>query len=212
MNRLLDDLWSILERDLFPIPSTDTLFNPYNGHDPMLDLADGQEIRQRNLRSYLSGFSERPSVLLVGEAPGPWGCRFSGVPFTSEAQLCRGDLPFRGQQSSLATAPYRERSGQLVWSLLLQHYPRFLLWNCVPFHPHRPGEPLSIRTPGAREVESHLELLRAVHATLAPEVVIAIGRKAEGAFRRLGIPSVYVRHPSQGGATAFQAGIRAQFP
>ncbi|MHB0869360.1 MAG: uracil-DNA glycosylase [Chloroflexota bacterium] len=208
MTRLLDSLWTLLERELFPLPSTDTLFNPYNGHDSTLDLPEGQIIRRDNLRSYLSGFSERPSIMLVGEAPGPWGCRFSGVSFTSEAQLCQGELPFGGRQSSLAATPHRERSGDVVWQLLRPHYPRFLLWNCVPFHPHHEGKPLSIRTPKTREVESGLELLRAVHEEVSPEKVIAIGRKAEQAFQRLGIPAAYARHPSQGGVREFRAGIQ----
>ncbi len=208
---LLEPLWELLERDLFPIPSTDALFNPYNGHDPQLDQPGGQEIRRQNLRSYLASFREPPSILMVGEAPGPWGCRFSGVPFTSEAQLCGGALPFTGRQSSLATSPYRERSGQLLWELLLPRHRRFLLWNCVPLHPHQPGRPLSIRNPRVREVADHLELLRAVVATVAPERVVAIGRHAEGALRRLGVPAQYVRHPSQGGETRFRAGIRTIF-
>ncbi len=207
----LQALWELLERELFPIPSTDTLFNPYNGHDPQLDQPDGQEIRRRNLRSYLESFREAPPILMVGEAPGPWGCRFSGVPFTSEAQLCGGNLPFSGRQSSLATAPYRERSGQLLWELLLPHHHRFLLWNCVPFHPHHPGEPLSIRNPKVSEVTDNLELLQALLKIVTPERVIAIGRHSENALRRLGAPGQYVRHPSQGGATQFRTAIRAIF-
>lgn len=208
---LLDPLWELLEKRLFPLPSTDELFNPYNGHDPRLDLPGGQEIRRQNLRNYLASFHEPPPILLVGEAPGPWGCRFSGVPFTGEAQLCGGTLPFKGQQSSLATSPYRERSGQLLWELLLPHHRRFLLWNCLSFHPHDPGKPLSIRNPRVQEVTDHLELLRAVVATVAPERVVAIGRHAEDALRRLGVPAVYVRHPSQGGTPRFREGMRTIF-
>lgn len=44
---------------------------------------------------------------------------------------------------------------------------------------------------------------------LQPVQVIAVGRKAAFALQTLGIPSTYVRHPSQGGARQFEAGIRA---
>jgi hypothetical protein len=44
---------------------------------------------------------------------------------------------------------------------------------------------------------------------LAPERVVAIGRKAERALTEVGADPTYVRHPSQGGATKFEAGATA---
>lgn len=202
----LGDAWELIEESVFPIPSTGTLFNPYNGWDARHDRPDADQIRRENLRNYLCSFPQRPSVLVVGEAPGPWGCRFSGVPFTSEAQLCEGSLPFTGSQSSLHRVR-REASATIVWRAMLHHYPRFLLWNCVPLHPHKPGAPLSIRTPSSAEVGLYSRLLRTMYEVLAPEIVVAVGRTAERALASVGVPHCPVRHPSNGGARLFGAGI-----
>ena len=65
--------------------------------------------RQGNLLNYLLHFEGKPRYLIVGEAPGPWGCRFSGVPFTSERQLAQGELPFAGEPTSIHNPPVAER-------------------------------------------------------------------------------------------------------
>ncbi|MFA4936156.1 MAG: hypothetical protein WC568_10015, partial [Candidatus Methanoperedens sp.] len=91
-----DDLWSIFENKLFLFPTTEVLFNQYKQVNLDVDLPNAHEIRKQNLRNYLESFSEKPSILVVGEAAGPWGCRFSGVPFTGEKQLCMHNLPFSG--------------------------------------------------------------------------------------------------------------------
>ena len=58
--------------------------------------------------------------------------------------------------------------------------------------------------------------MRAWHGLLAetvealrPARAVAVGRKAEGALRAVGADPVYVRHPSQGGATRFREGMAA---
>ena len=43
----------------------------------------------------------------------------------------------------------------------------------------------------------------------APELVFAVGRKAERSLGALGIEHVGLRHPSQGGKADFIAGLRA---
>jgi hypothetical protein len=61
-------------------------FNQYRDWDPELERPDGAAIRRRNLRRYLETFAGA-SYVLVGEAAGYAGCRFSGIPFTGEAQI-----------------------------------------------------------------------------------------------------------------------------
>jgi hypothetical protein len=48
-------LWGLLEEAVFPVSSTDVLFNPYNGIDPQLDVPDGDEVRRENLRGACVG-------------------------------------------------------------------------------------------------------------------------------------------------------------
>jgi hypothetical protein len=145
---------------------------------------------------------------LLAEAPGPWGCRFSGVPLVSEAQLVDPAFPIHGRPTSRADGPHTEYSAGIYWRVLAAHFPHFFTWNSVPLHPFRPGAPLSIRTPTRREVKAYTGLLAGLLDVLAPALILAVGRNAEYALRHVGAPCTYVRHPSQGGARLFEAGVR----
>ncbi len=134
---------------------------------------DAWQLRER-LAAYLEA-REGAAFLLVGEAAGYRGARVSGVPFTSERQLT-------------GTGP-AEATATIV----------HLLWNVVPTHPHRPGEPDSNRRPTANEVAASR---RFVDELARGRRVIAAGRLAEAA---LDVPAV--RHPSHGGAHDFRAGL-----
>ena len=145
------------------------------------------ELLRERLLAYLESRAGAP-VILVGEAAGYRGARVSGLPFTSERQLT-------GNGPAEATATIVQR---VLASLDLEE--GVLLWNVVPTHPHRPGEPRSNRSPTRAEVAAALpflgELVRGRRA-------IAVGRLAEAV---LGAPAV--RHPAHGGARAFAAGLR----
>lgn len=75
------------EADLFPRDSGPTLFNFYNNDVPGIDIPNGAGTRRENLKTYLGSFPEVPEILIVGEAPGYRGCRFTGVPFTCERKF-----------------------------------------------------------------------------------------------------------------------------
>lgn len=125
--------------------------------------------------------------LLVGEAAGWRGARVSGLPFTSERQLMGS-----GPAEATATIVHR-----VLRELGIEE--DVLLWNAVPTHPHRPGEPASNRPPTRAEIEAGAPFL----AELARRRrVVPVGRVAE---RALGLPGI--RHPSHGGAQAFREGL-----
>lgn len=203
---LLDPVWNVLTRDVFPMETGGRLFNQYRDRHLELDRPNAPEIRRENLRSYLSAYVQPPPVFLLAEAPGPWGCRFSGVPITSEEQLLRPDFPIHGRQSSTAEKPHTEYSANIHWGMLVPYFPHFLTWNTVPFHPHR-EDPLSIRTPTHREIDRFAFVVDAFLQTIEPAFVVAVGRKAERALNHLEVDSIYVRHPSQGGAGRFREGM-----
>ncbi len=199
----------LINERVFAVRSSDRLFNPYNDVDPEFDLPDADEIRRANLLAYLDACSSRPDLLLIAEAPGPHGCRFSGVPFASEEQLVSGVFPFKGNQSSLAPTPYSEYSARIVWGLLAEHFSRVVIWNTVPMHPHKLGEPMSIRTPSTAEVREWSALIPRIVEHFEPKTIGAVGRIAERACGYQGIECVYVRHPSQGGANLFREMVGA---
>jgi uracil-DNA glycosylase family 4 len=143
-------------------------------------------LRER-LCSYLEG-RRAAELVLVGEAAGYRGARVSGIPFTSERQLTGS-----GQAEATATIVHRVL-------VKLGTEDDVLLWNVVPTHP---GNATSNRTPTRTEVEAASPFLREI---TQGRVVIAVGRLAAAVT---GAP--YVRHPSHGGATAFEEGLQRAF-
>ncbi len=209
---VLDDLLRLLEEKVFSASvKGDILFNQYNDRSPEIDLPNADEIRRENLKNYLLSFPRRPSVILIGEAPGWRGCRFSGVPFTSEFQLCDYSPPFMGNQSSNNNSPYKENTATIFWKYMRNYHPKFFTWNCLPFHPHKPDDLLSNRTPSREEIDAHLTLLSDIVTLLKPSQIIAVGKSAEHALKKIEIPCKYVRHPSRGGANEFRASMEQFF-
>ncbi len=146
---------------------------------------------RRRLRVYLESRRTAP-MLLVGEAAGYRGARVSGLPFTSERQLT-------GSGPAEATATIVHRT---LAELGLEE--AVLLWNVVPTHPHRPGEPASNRRPTRAEVEASLPFLDAL---AAKRRLVAVGRLAAAV-----LDAPYVRHPSHGGAQKFRAALVELLP
>jgi uracil-DNA glycosylase len=145
------------------------------------------------LEERLVKYLERRSsaeLLLVGEAAGYRGARVSGLPFTSERQLTGA-----GPAEASATIVHR-----VLAELGLEEH--VLLWNVVPTHPHRRGEPASNRRPTKPEIDSSRPFLETL---AAGRELVPVGRVAEAALGRPGI-----RHPSHGGARAFRDGLAAR--
>ncbi len=137
--------------------------------------------RRHALRDYLVGHWSAPLVL-VGEAPGRHGARWTGVPFTSP-HLLTGSGP-------------KEVSAAVVQRTLaeLGRGSDVLLWNAsVLFPPDN-------RDPRPAEVDACAAVLERV---CRGRTVVAVGRHAE---RATGAP--YLRHPSHGGAGRFAEGLR----
>src|SRR4051812_30265772 len=158
-------------------------FNQYAG--------DGGAVRLANLAAYLR--ARRPArVVLVGEAAGYQGSRWSGIAFTSERDLARWGPPFR--PTSDRPEGWSEPSGTIVHGALAEAGAELdvVLWNVVPTHPHRDGAPLSNRRPTRGEVAEGLPFLDALLDHLRPQVVIAAGRTAEAELG--GRASFAIRH------------------
>ena len=178
-------------------------FNQYAEAGPD-DVPGAAAIRLENLRAYLA---ERPGadVVCLGEAGGYQGMRWSGIAFTSERDLLRWGVPYR---TTCAARTWSEPSGTIVHKVLaeLGAEHRVILWNTVPTHPHRPGEPLSNRRPTTAEVEAGTPLAMRLVELVRPRTVVAVGRIAESV---LPAGTAYVRHPANAGGPAFREGMRA---
>jgi hypothetical protein len=193
---------------LFEEPSSEELFNPYSTTHPDFDRENAHSIRRENFRRYVEERNRVPSLFVLAEAPGPWGCRFTGVPITSEEQLVDPSFPHDGQPSSDRDAPLKEYSASIYWRVMAPYTQDVFTWNTVPFHPFKPGKPMSIRTPRVSEIKRFTPLLADMLDVIQPARVAAIGRKAEKAIGLIGHDATYVRHPSQGGALLFEEGMR----
>jgi uracil-DNA glycosylase len=208
---LLSDLWHFFEAVVFVLYESGAMDRPtcnfYCEELPGIDRPGAAETRRKNLKVYVSSFAKRPSTLLLGEAPGWRGCRFSGIPFTSEALLTSGVLPFSGQQSSASPRPYREASATIFWETMTPYHPGFLAWNCFPLHPHQPGRPLSNRPPARQEISDYAHIVGQLVDLLAPQTILAVGKSASATLDLLGLSHFSVRHPAHGGAQEFKTDI-----
>ena len=148
--------------------------------------AASQALRDR-LQAYLAARAGAP-VVLVGEAAGFRGARISGIPFTSERQLTGS-----GPAEATATIVHR-----VLAKLGVED--EVLLWNVVPTHP---GSETSNRRPTRGEVEAASPFLAEL---TRGRVAIAVGRLAAGVLE-----APHVRHPSHGGAAAFEEGLQRAF-
>jgi hypothetical protein len=191
--------------------------NPYRDADPALDLPGAAKVRRANLEAYL-GWVGRPRVVLVGEALGFRGGRFSGIAFTGERQICGADGRRLSWSSHLPFAPssrnpelWLEPSGSIVWGALGDAAAGVLLWNSFPWHPYGKAGALSNRTPEPGLWKANLHVLEALFGEIAESGAVralAVGRTAQAALGELGIEAPALRHPAHGGAAVFREQLR----
>lgn len=190
----------------------DPVFNPWVARDPANDgRLNGPAARRERLRAH---FTTEPARILIGEASGYQGCHVTGIPFTSERLVMAGAIPrvpADGTRLSTRHIPWSEPSATTVWGALhaLGAADDTLLWNAFPWHPYKPGNLQSNRTPTRTEREQGLFVLDALLSTAPRAVVFAVGRHAQQALEEVGRVAVPLRHPSMGGANEFRRGLRA---
>lgn len=200
------------------------VFNPWRDHDEQYDeTAEAPTIRAANLSAYLCERVDKAQLILIGEAPGYRGCKFSGIAMTSERILLGSQAKIAPQHvfngpkrrtSTPAACPqgFIEPTASIVWSLLLGLGvdPRsFILWNAFPCHPYKGSDRLTNRKPLPTELTACAHILPDLLELAPGAALVAVGRVAEGALDTLSLPYSAVRHPAMGGASAFRAGIKA---
>lgn len=188
------------------------MFNPYKEHCPHDTRENGPYHRQTRLDLHLNCDAK---LILIGEAPGYQGCRYSGLAFTSERLLLDGSIPrIEGIQDRLSDRrlPFSEPSATIVWKTLykLGIAENTVLWNAVQLHPFKEGDVWSNRTPTDNEVALGTPALRILAEAYPDARFVAVGRKAEAALVGADIAGLAsVRHPANGGASDFARQLQA---
>ncbi len=197
--------------ELFSAPTAGMprVFDPWNAVSSDDIAPAAVEGRRERLRLHLS--APAPRLLLIGEAPGYQGTRITGCPFTSEALLLEDGVPRIGKLSDRLTSrrlPWREPSSTIVWRALREEglADLTILWGAYPWHPYG-ASPLSNRAPTETEKAMGSVLLRKLLSALPDVTVVAVGNIAADSLRKLGVEAEKIRHPSNGGATAFRSGL-----
>lgn len=165
------------------------LFNPWR--DRCLydspDNSPGQKLER--LECHLNC---HPEFILIGEAPGYQGCRYSGIAFTSERLMLEGAIPRIDRlvtRLSTRLKPFSEPSATIVWNTLteLGISGQTILWNALQLHPHKPGQPWSNRTPTNAELALGEPALHLLTTAFPKAKLVAIGKKATSCWETWGL-------------------------
>ena len=164
---------------------------------------DGAGMRCRNIAKY---YQRRAGakVLLVSQAPGYLGARWSGIPLTDTESVASGRLGEDYEFSLVRTEP----SSQAVHEGLATRWSDVLLWSAVPWHPAG-GCLDSNRKPSRIEVSAGIEVLEYLLAHGEFRAVAAVGDVASGALDKLRVRHRVLPHPFYAGRDACIEGVRA---
>ena len=186
------------------------VFNPWSQSCPT-EISNKYFLqRRKNLKAHLS--CDNPLCIMIGEATGYRGARFTGVPFTSEKLLFDKSIPRvehpKGQRITTRHIPWKEPSATIVWEELNKHQvaDRVIMFNAVPWHPQGKDGPLSNRAPNAAEKKVGMDCLSLFFELFPNLPVMALGNIASQSLNRLSIVHTKIRHPANGGAPLFRAG------
>jgi len=202
------------------------VFNPWSDYDSTYDVGpQAPALRRDNLRRFLEPRIGRARHILVAEAVGYQGGKFSGVAMTSE-RILLGNHPAINTSELLPQGMHRtsqphpdlpgpvqergftEPTATIVYGLLQElpiDFTHVVLWNIFPFHPFVPEEgPLSNRTLTRAEAQEGARYLGLLRNLCQEASIICLGRRSAEALNN-SYPCV--RHPAQGGANQFRAGL-----
>ena len=211
------------------------VFNPWRDFAKGLDIGpEAPHIRGEQMKQFLLPRISRARYLLVAEAIGYQGGRFTGVSLTSERILLGHHgvidpiylLPItKGRRTSNPNNPNLKRSQRnlgfteptatIIWGEIIKNQIspyQVITWNIFPFHPFRATEgPLTNRTPTKSELEVGGHYLRGLLEMCPGITIISIGVHARRTLDQLGIKNSPVPHPANGGAARFKREIKNIF-
>lgn len=215
--------------ELMEFKSTKDVFNPWRDYHEEYDIGSGApEIRRAHLESFLRLRSGKASYILVAEAVGYQGGRFSGISLVSERILTGHNEGIKSSMLVSSLTPRRtsnpnciymkhgtqkihgfsEPTATIVWNTVLGSGIdplQIATWNTFPFHPFKEkGGLFTNRTPREEEIEKGIGYLRKFISLFPNARVIAVGRIAEKTLNKCEIDNIHVPHPANGGANDFR--------
>jgi uracil-DNA glycosylase len=170
------------------------LFNPWTDRCRHETRSNAAAQRVQRLRQHLECDAR---LILIGEAPGYQGCRYSGVAFTSERLLLNGAIPrIPAPDGRLSTRclPFSEQSATIVWRALtnLGIQDHTILWNAVQLHPHDPADPWSNRTPSFQELALGAPALRLLRGHSPRQHLFRSGKRRRGCSKKPTLPRLRI--------------------
>lgn len=202
----MDELIGYVKQNVFNVRTKGNLFNQYNQINLNYDGDNADLIRQHNLIQYIEQLSKPIKIMFIGIAPGYNGCRFSGVPFTSERILLgmKKSNFFLHQNYSQSSKehPYTEVSATKIWTSFSRYIPQnelkhIFMWNIVPFHPYKQNKPLTNRDPEKQELEQYEKITLDIIDILQPEKICCFGNIPQDRLINSYNNITYAKHPSR---------------
>jgi hypothetical protein len=220
-------------KDIKSFKPTQEVFNPWNEYNIEYDInSKAVETRIKHLEEFLKLRFGKARMILIAEAVGYQGGRFSGIPLVSERLLLGHNKDIypsifikseEGKRTSNPDCKYFKHKTQsshgfceptatIIWDTVLRNNVspyEIATWNTFPFHPFNKSKGLlSNRTPREEEIREGQELL-VKFIKLFPEAeTIAVGRIAQRTLKSMGIECLHVPHPSNGGANDFREAFK----
>lgn len=205
--------------------------NPYKCFEQGIDATNSASLqRSCQLSAYLQHRQNTAETILVAEAPGYQGARFSGIAMTSERMLsgqCKfvteqeilGQVGvFRrtsavdiNQKKSVQLYGFAEQTATMVWKEIMRanRASTVVLWNTFPFHPYKENTLLSNRRPTKEEVNANAKVLNDFIRLFNPDCkIVAIGNVAKDHLEEAQVGADCVQHPANGGAAKFREQLR----
>jgi hypothetical protein len=209
------------------------VFNPWKEFDTEYDADNNAaETRSGYLEDFLKLRLGKVKMILIAEAVGYQGGRFSGIPLVSErlllghnkeinpcifvdtSEIKRTSNPEckRFKYKTQSTHGFSEPTATIIWDTVLKNNVSpydIATWNTFPFHPFNKNKGLlSNRTPREEEIKQGQEILMKFIKLFPDAQVIAVGRIAQRTLRNMEIECLHIPHPSNGGANDFREGFK----
>ena len=213
--------------------SAPQVFNPWHDYDERYDASRrGSSVRRQQLQAYLEERLHKAKLIMIAEAVGYQGGRFTGIAMTCERMLLghhdtvTSDMVFTGvlpKRTSRADSTYitkrtqrelgfNEPTDSVVWNAMLEAnidpY-EVVLWNIFPFHPFKGDDGLTNRTPTQDELDQGWPYSKQLLSLFPDAHILGIGQKSSLTLQAYGVDvQATLRHPANGGAGLYKQQFR----